>query len=209
MDIIKSSLLICPKQHFINGLPKQLKRIENSTLILVPRTIITSSSSQKISLFTIDSSLFEAHISQLSKTCCAHIHDLHCLCLDIKTNSAIAILIVHSKLHYCISFHNLPKTSIFKLQLNQNAFIRTVTKSPKFWHISPLLKSPHWLITVKCKTGSSKIQEQRTKCCFSISYISEMSHLKVSLDMKISLATNPNTSSKSIPEMLHSYTPLA
>lgn len=115
---------------------------------LVPHTIITSSSSKKISLFTIDSSLiFEAHISQLSKTCCAHIHDLHCLCLDIKTNSAIAILIVHSKLHYCISFHNLPKTSIFKLQLNQNAFIRTVTKSPKFWHISPLLKSPHWLIS--------------------------------------------------------------
>ena len=135
------------------GLPQQLKKIENPTLTLAPDTMIAPVLTAKNLGIIFDSSLnFEAHISQLSKTCYAHIRDLRRLrpYLDIKTASTIATSIVHSKLDYCNSlFHNLPKTSICKLQSIQNALARAVTKSPKFCHITPLLKSLHWLKIVE------------------------------------------------------------
>ena len=67
-------------------------------------------------------------------------------CLDTKTDVTIATSIVHSKLDYCNSlYHNLPKVFISKLQSIQNSLARAITKTPKFSHISPILKSLHWL----------------------------------------------------------------
>jgi hypothetical protein len=112
-------------------------------------TTITPVPTAKNLGFKFDSSLnFESQISQLSKSCYAHIRDLRRLrpCLDTKTASTIATSIVHSKLDYCNSlYYNLPKASINRLQSIQNSLARAVTKSPKFSHISPILKSLHWL----------------------------------------------------------------
>ena len=91
---------------------------------------------------------FSDQISSLSKSCYSHIRELCCirLCLDYKTAGTIAASIVHSKLDYCNSlYYNLPKSQINRLQQIQNCLARTVVKAPKSSHITPILKSLHWL----------------------------------------------------------------
>jgi len=54
--------------------------------------------------------------------------------------------IVHSKLDYCNSlYHNLPNYQLNRLQQIQNSLARAVVKAPKASHITPILKSLHWL----------------------------------------------------------------
>jgi len=66
--------------------------------------------------------------------------------LDFRTASTIATSIVHSKLDYCNSLYfSLPNSQINRLQQIQNSFARTVVKSPRFSHITPVIKSLHWL----------------------------------------------------------------
>ena len=77
-----------------------------------------------------------------------YIRQLHCIrpYLDTKTASTIATSIVHSKLDYCNSlYHNLPKSQITRLQQIQNSLARAVVKAPKSSHITPILRSLHWL----------------------------------------------------------------
>ena len=66
--------------------------------------------------------------------------------LNFKTASTIATSIVHSKLDYCNSlYYNLPKSQTNRLQVIQNSLARAVVKAPKFCHVTPILKSLHWL----------------------------------------------------------------
>jgi len=58
----------------------------------------------------------------------------------------IATSIVHSELDYCNSlYYNLPKSQRNRLQVIQNSLARAVVKAPKFCHVTPILKSLHWL----------------------------------------------------------------
>ena len=58
----------------------------------------------------------------------------------------IATSLIGSKLDYCYSvLFNVTEKEISKLQGVQNCLARVVTKSPRFCHITPLLKSLHWL----------------------------------------------------------------
>ena len=70
--------------------------------------------------------------------------------LDSKIASTIATSIVHSKLDYCNSlYHNLSKSQITRLQQIQNCIARSVVKAPKSSHITPILRSLHWLQMTK------------------------------------------------------------
>ena len=58
----------------------------------------------------------------------------------------IATSLIHSKLDYCNSlFLNISNQQLNRLQLVFNSAARAVTKTPKFHHITPHLKSLHWL----------------------------------------------------------------
>jgi hypothetical protein len=88
------------------------------------------------------------HISSVSKSCFYHIRDLRRSrnTIDHDTACTIAASLVHSKLDYCNSLLlNLPSTQTNRLQLVLNAAARAVTKTPRLHHISPILKSLHWL----------------------------------------------------------------
>jgi len=68
------------------------------------------------------------------------------LYLDFTTTCTIATSIVHSKLDYCNPlYYNLPKSQITRLQLIQNCLARAVVKASKSCHITPALRSLHWL----------------------------------------------------------------
>ena len=91
---------------------------------------------------------FSDHISYISKSCFAHIRDLRRIrnTLDYTTACTIATSLIHSKLDYCNSlFLNINTQHINRLQLILNSAARAVTKTPKFHHITPHLKSLHWL----------------------------------------------------------------
>jgi len=65
---------------------------------------------------------------------------------DLKTASTIVTSIVHSKLDYCNTlYYNLPKSQTNRLQVFHNSLARAVVKAPKFCHVTPILKSLHWL----------------------------------------------------------------
>src|ERR1700733_5174853 len=151
-----SSNLLClnpsKTEFIILGLPDKIKKIPDPTIHLSTDSssldFVTDSSVRNLGV-TFDPHLsFSNHISNLSRTCFLHIRDLRRIrpMLDFKTASTIATSIVHSKLDYCNSlFLNLERTQLNRLQLIQNSLARAVTRTPRHHHITPILKSLHWL----------------------------------------------------------------
>ena len=117
------------------GLPQQIFKISNPSLFLPSNHPITPTDSARNLGFIFDSILtFSKPISSLSSACNYHIRDLRRIrhTLDLKTASAIATSLVHSKLDYCNSLYlNLPEKQISRLQLLQNSLARAVTRTPK------------------------------------------------------------------------------
>jgi len=68
---------------------------------------------------------------------------LNCLPFTIATST------VHSKL-YSFIFSTMNKSQLSCLQQIQNYLARTVVKAPKSCHITPILRSFHWLRTIDC-----------------------------------------------------------
>jgi len=88
------------------------------------------------------------HISVVSKSCFHNIHDLRRISntSDQTTAYTIAASFIHSQIDSCNSLLlNLPATQTNRLQLVRNSAARAVTKTPTFDHITPILKSLHWL----------------------------------------------------------------
>ena len=88
------------------------------------------------------------HISSITKSCFSNIRDLRRIrpILDQTTACNIATALVHSKLDYCNSlFLDLPANKLDYLQLVLNSVAHAVTRTPRFHHITPLLKTLHWL----------------------------------------------------------------
>jgi len=89
--------------------------------------------------------------------------------------------LIHSKIDYCNSLLlNLPVTQTNRLQLVLNSAARAVTKTPKFQHITPNLKSLYWLKInkrIKYKVLSLTFESFQTgKPCYLRSFLSFPSH---------------------------------
>ena len=88
------------------------------------------------------------YISGISRACYYHIRDMRRKrrFLTPSVSKTIATSLIGSKLNYCNSILvNVTEKEISKLQGVQNCLARVVTKSPRFCHITPLIKSFHWL----------------------------------------------------------------
>ena len=92
--------------------------------------------------------VFKSHISGISRACYYHIRDMRRIrrFLTPSVAETIATPLIGSKLDYCNSvLFNVTEKEISKLQGVQNCLARVVTKSPRFCHITPPLKSLQWL----------------------------------------------------------------
>jgi len=91
---------------------------------------------------------FTDQISSLSKSCCYHIHHIHCInpYLSSKTAYTIATSVIHTKLDYCNSFyHYLPKSQITHFQQIQNSLACVAVMAPMSCHIASILCSVYRL----------------------------------------------------------------
>ncbi|KAK6301287.1 hypothetical protein J4Q44_G00293850, partial [Coregonus suidteri] len=67
-------------------------------------------------------------------------------CLTQEAAQVLIQALVISRLDYCNSLlAGLPACAIKPLQLIQNAAARLVFNLPKFSHVTPLLRTLHWL----------------------------------------------------------------
>ena len=131
------------------GLSKQLSKITHCILQMSSDISVSSVASARNLGIIFDSSLsMSDHISYISKSCFSLVRDLRRIryALDLNTAKTIATSLVHSRLDYCNSlFLNLPSSELNRLQLILNTAARAITKTPKFHHITPILKSLHRL----------------------------------------------------------------
>jgi len=122
----------------------------NNPTIHLPNNVILSPVDSVRNLGVIfDKNLsFAQHISSIFKLCFLNICDLRRIhnTIDHTTACTIATSLIHSKIDYCNSLLiNLPATQTNRLQLVLNSAARAVTKTPKFHHITLILKFLHRL----------------------------------------------------------------
>ena len=177
-------------EFLLMGLPKQLSKITHSILQTSSINISISSVSSARNLGIIfDSSLsMSDHISYISKSCFSLVRDLRRIryTLDLNTAKLIATSLVHSRLDYCNSlFLNLPSSELNRLQLILNTAARAITKTSKFHHITPILKSLHCL----------KINQRIHYKILSMTYKTLQSQQPSYLHSRLSLQTNNSTRS--------------
>ena len=143
------SLNSAKTEFLLVGLPAQLSKIHNPILKISSNTTIQPVSSARNLGIIFDSNLsFSDHISYISKSCFSHIRDLRRIrnTLDHKTAALLQLnSLIHSKLDYCNSLYLNISNQLNRLQLILNSAAHAVTKTPKFHHITPHLKSLHWL----------------------------------------------------------------
>ena len=88
------------------------------------------------------------HINNTCKTTFYYIHNIRRIrkYLSVETTQTLVHTVVIGRLGYCNSLlSGLTMKSISKLQRVQNAAARLITNTPRYDHITPVLRSLHWL----------------------------------------------------------------
>jgi len=88
------------------------------------------------------------HISTICRSASYHLHKIGSARKYLTTDATAQIIhaFITSRIDYCNSLlHGIPETSLQRLQNIQNTAARIISKTRKYDHITPVLKSLHWL----------------------------------------------------------------
>ena len=91
---------------------------------------------------------FSNHVVSVCRSCFVGLRDLRRIRRHLTKNTAVTVAnaLVSSKLDYCNSlFRSLSCRDLKRLQCVQNSLARIVAQSPRFSHVTPVLRSLHWL----------------------------------------------------------------
>ena len=132
------------------GSKVNLSKIDINSIV-IPDTVIGVSDSCRNLGVMLDSTMticplkYPAYVSPYGTNCETYIGFIR----KYLTRSA-AEKIVHALISCRLDFgnallYNLPQTKLAKIQRLQNAAVRIVTLTRKYTHITPILKSLHWL----------------------------------------------------------------
>ena len=114
---------------------------------MVP-TVTASRSARNLGVVLDDQLDFKEQVAATSWSCRFLLYNIRRIRLYLTTYSTQLLVqaMVISRLDYCNSLlASLPACVIQPLQLIQNAAARLVFNLPKFSHVTPLLRSLHWL----------------------------------------------------------------
>uniref|UniRef100_A0A8C7Y525 Reverse transcriptase domain-containing protein n=1 Tax=Oryzias sinensis TaxID=183150 RepID=A0A8C7Y525_9TELE len=130
------------------GTPQQIHSSSISQFTFDSQIIIVSSSVTNLGV-QFDSQLnFNNHINDLYKTSFHHLRNISKLrpLLSLPDAETLVHAFISSRLDYCNSlFSGIPNKNIKKLQYIQNSAARILKGVRKYDHITPILKSLHWL----------------------------------------------------------------
>ncbi|KAI4900229.1 hypothetical protein NFI96_026022, partial [Prochilodus magdalenae] len=120
--------------------------------ISLGNSLITPTEDARSLGVTLDGQLaFSAHIANLTRSCRFLLYTIRRIrpFLSQEATQLLVLSLVISRLDYCNSLlDGLPLRAIRPLQLVQNAAARLIFNLPKFTHVTPLLRSLHWLPVV-------------------------------------------------------------
>ena len=124
------------------------KHVENIK-VNVGSSIITPSGCVRNLGALLDSKFdMEQHVNSVTKSCYAQIRKIGHIrqYLTADATKTLVNSLVTSRLDYCNALlYGISKSSLHKLQIVQNTAARVITRTPRYNHISPILKDLHWL----------------------------------------------------------------
>ena len=130
------------------GTRQKLTSLSATNLQLADATVPFSPTVKSLGVH-LDSTLsMRPHISSLTKTCFCNLRRIASIrrYLTQEACEKLVIALLFSRLDYCNSLlAGLPASSLQGLQRIQNSSARLVLKKKKSDHITPLLRSLHWL----------------------------------------------------------------
>ena len=136
----KTELLVISSLH--------LARPTLSHIQVCDERVLTSSKASNIGVLFDESLSMAPQVTAICKSAFYHLRKISLIRKYLTVDAAQLLVhaLVTSKLDYCNSLlYGSPKYLIKQLQRVQNAAARVVTVSPKFCHITPVLKNLHWL----------------------------------------------------------------
>ncbi|KAK7097686.1 hypothetical protein V1264_004627 [Littorina saxatilis] len=130
------------------GTRQKIASLTVTDLQLDDATVPFSPAVKSLGVF-LDSTLsMQTHISFIIKTCFFHLRRMVSIRRYLTHDACVKLIVslIFSRLDYCSSFlAGLPASSIHGLQRVQNAAARLTLRKTKRDHITPLLRSLHWL----------------------------------------------------------------
>ena len=121
-------------------------------------SVSTSTSVKNLGVIFDQELSFKSHVKQVCKTAYFHLRNIAKIRHLLSTSDAEKLIhaFVSSRLDYCNSLlAGCPQTTVKPLQLVQNVAARLLTRTNRREHITPVLKSLHWLpveFRIKFKT---------------------------------------------------------
>jgi hypothetical protein len=129
--------------------PKRLRDSLCNQIIMLDNVSVAPSSTVRNLGVMFDQELsFKSHINQSTKTAYFHLRNIAKIRNILPKSAAEKVVhtLVSSRLDYCNALlAACPKTSIKSFQLVQNTAARLLTGTKRREHITPVLKSLHWL----------------------------------------------------------------
>ncbi|XP_072544863.1 uncharacterized protein [Salminus brasiliensis] len=121
----------------------------NDLAITFENSLVTPSTEARSRGVVMDDQLsFSSHVANVTRSCRFLLYNIRRIrpFLSREATQVLVQSLVTSRLDYCNSLlAGLPLRAIRPLQLIQNAAARVVFNVPKFSHVTPLLRSLHWL----------------------------------------------------------------
>ena len=152
--------------------------VEDVASVTVSNAVLQPSKTVKNLGVTLDIQLtYDRHVANISKECFLHIRALRHVRDSLPDDVArtVACSIVGSRLDYCNSlFVGMSASNFECLQRVQNTLARAVLRLRKYDHITPALKSLHWLPVKQRATFKLATLTYKVKRTSQPTYLSEL-----------------------------------
>ena len=137
------------KTEFLVISSKSIARgIGSPSLHIGDHQVVATSSARNIGVMMESKASMEAQVLSVCKSSVIHIRNLSRIkkCVDNSSLECLVHAFITTKLDYCNSLLcGAPSTLINKLQRIQNIVARIISGHGRYEHITPVLKSLHWL----------------------------------------------------------------
>ena len=135
-------------EFLIIGTSQQLKKVRTDTLSVGDAIISTVLSARNLGAYFDSNMTLVPFINNACKSAFSQLYNIRRIreYLSTDTSKTLVHAMITSRIDYCNSLLcGLPDSCLNKLQRVQNAEARLITGTAKFSHMTPVLRSLHWL----------------------------------------------------------------